>query len=73
MVTNADPHVTFNELVGAEQLSRGLAKKLAKTRYSTSALSLFLATDLDVRAAGMDSGNFWYYANADVEASTRRA
>lgn len=68
VVSNADPHITFGRLVGAEHLSRGLKKKLAKTRYSTSALSLFLATDLDVRAAGMDSGNFWYYPSADVEA-----
>jgi phytoene dehydrogenase-like protein len=67
VISNADPHVTYGRLVGAEHLSRGLRRKLGKTRYSVSALSLFMATDLDVRAAGMDSGNYWYYPTADVE------
>jgi all-trans-retinol 13,14-reductase len=67
VVSNADPHITYGKLVGPEHLSGGLRRKLARTRYSTSALSLFLATDLDVRAAGMDSGNYWYYPHADVE------
>ncbi len=36
-------------------------------RYSTSCLSLFFATDMDLRAAGLDSGNIWYYEHADVD------
>ena len=67
VVSNADPRVTFGRLVGAEHLSRGLKRKLDRTRWSTSALSLFLATDLDVRGAGLDSGNYWYYQTPDVE------
>jgi len=35
--------------------------------YSTSCLSLFFATDMDLRAAGLDSGNYWYYDHADVD------
>ncbi len=72
VVSNADPHVTYGKLVGAEHLSSGLRRKLAKTRYSTSALSLFLATDLDVRAAGLDSGNYWFYPDGDVERAYRQ-
>jgi phytoene dehydrogenase-like protein len=72
VVSNADPHVTFGKLIAPEHLSRGLKRKLARTKYSTSALSLFLATDLDVRAAGMDSGNYWYYPHADVEGIYRK-
>lgn len=67
IVSNADPEVTFRTLVGPEHLSAGLRKKLDRTRYSVSALSLFLAVDLDLRAAGLDSGNVWYYENDDVE------
>jgi all-trans-retinol 13,14-reductase len=68
VVSNADPHVTFGKLVGAEHTSRRLQRRLTRTRCSTSALSLFMATDLDVRAAGMDSGNYWYFPHRDVEA-----
>ncbi len=67
VISNADPHITYGKLIGAEHISGGLRRKLARTRYSTSALSLFMATDLDVRGAGMDSGNYWYYPTADVE------
>jgi phytoene dehydrogenase-like protein len=72
VVSNADPHATFSRLIGAEHLPGGLRRKLGRTRYSTSALSLFLATDLDVRAAGLDSGNYWYYPDADIERTYRR-
>jgi phytoene dehydrogenase-like protein len=36
--------------------------------YSTSALSLFFAVDMDLRAAGLDSGNYWFYDHPDVDA-----
>ena len=49
------------------QVPPAVKRKLAKTRWSISALSLFLATDTDLRAAGMDSGNVWNYANEDIE------
>lgn len=71
VVSNADPAMTFGRLVGPEHLSRFTRWKLARTRYSVSCLSLFLATDLDVRAAGLDSGNTWYYAHDDLDAIYR--
>ncbi|RMF43240.1 MAG: NAD(P)/FAD-dependent oxidoreductase, partial [Anaerolineae bacterium] len=67
VISNADPDVTFSRLVGREHLSRRLQRKLARIEYSTSALSLFFAVDMDLRAAGMDSGNFWFYDHADVD------
>jgi phytoene dehydrogenase-like protein len=67
VVSNADPHVTFLRLVGREHLSWWLRARLRATRYSVSALSLFLAVDMDVRAAGMTSGNVWHYDSADIE------
>jgi hypothetical protein len=42
-------------------------RKLAKTRWSIAALSLFCATDMDVRAAGLDSANVWSYQHPDLE------
>ncbi|MFT4551979.1 MAG: all-trans-retinol 13,14-reductase [Chlamydiales bacterium] len=67
VVSNADPDMTFRKMIGTENLSRKLHRKLERTRYSVSALSLFMAVDMDLRAAGLDSGNYWYYPKADVE------
>lgn len=67
IVSNADPAVTFGRLIGLDRLSAKLRRKLLRTRYSTSGLSLFLAVDLDLRAAGLDSGNYWYYRSADLD------
>ena len=67
VISNADSEVTLGKLVGREHLSPKLRRKLDGVTYSVSALSLFFATDMDLRAAGLDSGNFWYYDNADVD------
>lgn len=73
VISNADPHVTFNKLVGAEQLGRRLKRKLARVGYSTSCLSLYLVVDCDLRALGLDSGNYWLHANDDIDGIFERA
>ena len=72
VVSNADPEVTFGKMVGREFLSKKLVKKLDRVTYSVSALSLFFAVDMDLRAAGLDSGNFWFYDNEDVDGLYKR-
>ncbi|MBC8505609.1 MAG: NAD(P)/FAD-dependent oxidoreductase [Anaerolineales bacterium] len=67
VISNADPEVTFGQLVGREHLSDKLRRRIDKTTYSTSALSLFFAVDMDLRAAGLDSGNFWFYDHDDID------
>ncbi len=67
VISNADPEVTFGKLIGREQLSGRLQKKLNKVTYSGSAISLFFAVDMDLREAGLDSGNYWFYDHADVD------
>lgn len=67
VVSNADPEVTFGKLIGRENLSAKLRKKIDGVKYSTSCLSLFFATDMDLRSEGLDSGNMWYYDHADVD------
>ncbi len=67
VISNADPEVTFGELVGRDHLGPLLRRRVRRVRYSTSALSLFLAVDMDLRAAGLDSGNVWHYGHADVD------
>ncbi len=67
VISNADPEVTFGQLIGRENLSAKLKRKVDTVKYSTSCLSLFFATDMDLRGAGLDSGNFWFYDHADVD------
>ena len=67
VISNADPEVTFGQLIGRDQLSPRLKRKIDSVSYSTSCLSLFFATDMDLRAEGLDSGNMWYYDHADVD------
>jgi phytoene dehydrogenase-like protein len=67
VISNADPEITFGKLIGREHLSPKLKRKVDTVKYSTSCLSLFFATDMDLRGAGLDSGNMWYYDHADVD------
>ncbi len=66
VISNADPRQTFT-MVGEENISNRLKKRLDKTRYSISSLLLFLAVDIDVQAAGLDSGNIWYSSEPDFD------
>ena len=68
IVSNADPTSTYQKLIGEENLSKGLVKKLSTTKYSVTSLILFLVLDMDVRAAGIDSGNVWSLKNNDLDA-----
>ncbi len=67
IISNADPDITYNKLVGRENLSNRLKKKLDKTKYSVTSLMLFLTVDMDVTKAGIDSGNIWYMAEGDMD------
>ncbi|MFT3838598.1 MAG: NAD(P)/FAD-dependent oxidoreductase [Myxococcaceae bacterium] len=67
VISNADPAMTYNKLVGEERLPNGLKKKLAKTKWSTSAVSLYFAVEDDLKAMGFDSGNYWLCPDVDAE------
>jgi all-trans-retinol 13,14-reductase len=67
IISNTDPGKTYLDLVGAANLSPGLLNKLDKTKYSCSSLLLFLTVDMDVRKAGMDSGNIWLMSDKDLD------
>jgi all-trans-retinol 13,14-reductase len=67
VISNADPEVTFGQLIGRDKLPSRLKRKVDTVTYSTSCISLFFATDMDLRRAGLDSGNMWYYDHADVD------
>lgn len=68
IISNADPHQTFFKMVGESFLSKKILKKLNNTKYTAAALNLFLIVDMDLRKAGMDSGNIWYAEQPDLDA-----
>ncbi|WP_299437140.1 NAD(P)/FAD-dependent oxidoreductase [uncultured Aquimarina sp.] len=67
IISNADPAKTFLDLVGRNNISKKLSKRLNKTKYSCTSLMLFLTVDMDVRKAGLDSGNIWMMENEDLD------
>ncbi len=59
VISNTDPAATY-KLVGNENISGKLRKKLEATRYSVTSLMFFISVDMDVLDAGIDSGNIWF-------------
>ena len=66
VISNADPAATY-KMVGHQNLSPKLLKKLDATRYSVTSLMFFISVDMDVREAGIDSGNIWFMPNKDMD------
>lgn len=66
IISNADPSTTY-KLVGHQNLSKKLLKKLDTTRYSVTSLMFFISVNMDVREAGLDSGNIWYMPHNDMD------
>ena len=73
VISNADPHMTFGRLLAPSDVPRRLRRRLNRTTYGISALSLFLAADADARELGLDSGNRWFARTPDVDAAYRYA
>jgi phytoene dehydrogenase-like protein len=71
VVSNADPAVTFGELLPASH-GRSERRKAERMERSVSLLSVFCAVDMDLRALGYDSGNYWWYRRRDVGALYER-
>jgi len=67
IISNADPATTYLRLIGKENLTNKLIKKLARTKYSVTSLILFLTLDLDVTAHGVDSGNIWLLGDQNID------
>ncbi len=69
IVSNADPTITYLNLIGKSNLSKGLIKKLERTKYSVTSLILFLTLDMDVTQFGIDSGNIWMMKDENDDAN----
>ena len=66
VISNTDPSATY-KLAGLENLSKKLQAKLAKTKYSVTSLMFFVTVEMDVRKAGLDSGNIWLMPNKELD------
>ena len=73
VLSNADVWATYKNMLGKEELSEELTAKVDRLKPSLTALSLFLAADIDADALGLDSGNYWLLRDADVDAAYRQA
>lgn len=67
IISNADPSTTYLKLIGKENISKKLSKKIDKTHYSVTSLILFLTLDLDVTQYGIDSGNIWNFKDENID------
>ena len=66
IISNADPATTY-KMAGHQNLSPKLLKKLEATRYSVTSLMFFISVDMDIREAGLDSGNIWFMPDKDMD------
>jgi all-trans-retinol 13,14-reductase len=72
VISNADPAITYGELLPPE-LAAPERRKIGRMEYSVSLLSVFCAVDMDLRAMGFDSGNYWWFRTRDVARVYERA
>jgi len=73
VVSNADPAVTFGQLLPADVVPARLRRKLRTATWSVAAMSLFLAGEADPADLGLSSANLWALRGDDVEAMYRFA
>jgi phytoene dehydrogenase-like protein len=66
IVCNADPAMTYGKLLASEHCKRQLWN-VKRMEYSVALVSIFCAVDMDLKAMGYDSGNYWWYRGTDVD------
>jgi all-trans-retinol 13,14-reductase len=72
VISNADPSVTFGQLLAPGQAPEA-QKKLSNMDYGSSLLSVFCAVEMDLAGMGFDSGNYWWYRHDDLESIYRQS
>ena len=72
IVSNADPRLTYKKLLPPGVCPRENARS-DRMHYSVSVLSVFAAVDMDLRARGFDSGNYWWYPSTQVARAYERS
>jgi len=60
VVSNADIRLTVNELVGAQYFPKRYISRLARMQASLSIFVVYIATNLDIKQAGVQHEAFYY-------------
>ena len=66
VVSNADVKHTVEMLEGARP-NWWTRRKVADLKPSLGSFCLFIGTDMDLAAAGLDDSNIWHYGSHDIE------
>ena len=67
VVSNADPIITFRQLVDPALIPKALAKKVAGLRPSAGAFYAFIGTSMDLSATRLSDANIIHFDYTDVE------
>lgn len=67
VISNAQATSTY-EMVGLEQVSQRLRKKLSQTELSYASIVIFMGVEGDLPTDHIGSTNIWNYASTDIDA-----
>ena len=71
VVCNADPALVYGKML-PEKYCRAAIRKVKRMEYSVSSVSVFCAVDMDLKALGYDSGNYWWYRTKNLDGLYRQ-
>lgn len=69
IVSNVDPGLLWGRMIDRQYLSPWQRWRIQHQQFSVSTASLFFATNMDLAAAGLDSGNIWYSRTTNIDAA----
>lgn len=69
VVSDADPTITFGELVGLDALPERMRRRVPRVEPSLGACTVYLGLARDVKSRGLGAFNVWTYPSLDVEAA----
>jgi all-trans-retinol 13,14-reductase len=66
VISNADPLITFRQMVDPDMMPRALKKKVARLRPSAGAFYAFIGTRMDVAKTDLTDANIIHFGHTDV-------
>lgn len=66
VISNADPLITFRQMVDPDMMPRALKKKVARLRPSAGAFYAFIGTRVDLAKTGLSDANIIHFDHTDV-------
>ncbi|PRQ09371.1 phytoene desaturase family protein [Enhygromyxa salina] len=69
VVSNVDPVQLWGRMIRPQHVHPLIRRRIRSLPLSHSTACLFFATNMDLRAAGLDSGNIWYSRTPNIDAT----